>query len=399
MKLVILAKSTTVHRFGGMETHAEAVANVAADLGHEVTMLTTAHPRGLVREVHDGVAVEYLAGATPGLDSRTWWVKSAEAVRQLQSRGFGDLILSLSLAGYGVAISEIEIPHFAFAFGRTFAHLVSEWHNWSGARRLVAYPKHALSLCYNAGLEWRLWTRLDGIIATDDVLYQSLKDRGWRVFLCYNGTDPRRFRPDAALREATRQIMGIPPEALVLLMVATVNRQKGIWVGIEAFRHLALMWPSLHLVVVGEGPDRPCLEAAIQGNPFVGRVHFVGAVPLSETMAYFAAGDILLYPTFRAEGLPNAIVQAMAMGLPVLATDRGGIRTAVRDQETGLLLPTPAVDPMAEAIRALLSDPARIASMGKKAKERALALFDIRIQVARLLDELSHTERILDEGS
>lgn len=399
MKLIILAKRTTAHGFGGMETHAEALGRVAVDLGHEVVLLTTAHPRGLGQEIYDGMKVEYLVGAPPGLDSRAWWVGSAEAVRRLHSRGFGDLILSLSLGGYGVATSKVEIPHYAFSFGRTLTHLTSEWHNWSGVERLIAYPKHALALCYYAGLERRLWARLDGIIATDDVLYEDLRSRGWQVFLCYNGTDTRQFRPNPSLHEAARRTMGIPPEAWVLLMVGTVNRQKGTWVGIEVFRHLAPSWPSLHLVIVGAGPDRRRLETAIHESQFVGRVHFVGAVPFPETAAYFAAGDLLLYPTFRAEGLPNAIVQAMATGLPVVATDRGGIRTAVRHQETGLLLPAPAVEPLAEAIRGLLSDPSRMASMGERAKERALAVFDIRIQVAQLLQELSHTERILDEGS
>ena len=393
MRLVILAKSTTVHRFGGMETHAEAVAKAAVDLGHEVVLLTTAHPHGLTQEVHDDLAIEYLDGAPPGLDSRTWWVKSAEAVRRLQKQGFGDLILSLSLAGYGVACLSTEIPHFAFTFGRTLAHLVGEWHNCSGAERLIAYPKRALAICYYGGIERHLWNRLNGIIATDDVLYQLLKEHGWRVFLCYNGTDPRQFRPDRGLREATRQNMGIPRDALVLLMVATVNRQKGIWLGIQAFHDLAVTWPSLHLVIVGEGPDRPRLEATLQGTSFVGRAHFVGAIPLPETAAHFAASDLLIYPTLRPEGLPNAIVQAMAAGLPVVATDRGGIRTAVQHQETGLLLSTPAVTPLREAIRIFLTDPALITSMGERARERALSLFDIRIQVARLLHELSHAAR------
>jgi len=391
MKLIIVTKRTTVHGFGGMETHAEAVGRAAADLGHDVVLITTAHPRGVVQDVTDGLRVEYLPGTPPGLDSRAWWTKSAEAVHQLCSRGLGDLVLSLSLAGYGVATSKVEMPHYAFAFGRTFAHLASQWHNSSGVKRLLAYPKDSLAVCYYAGLERRLWGRLDGIIATDDVLYHSLRRRGWRVFLSYNGTDPRQFRPDPSLREATRQTMGIPPDARVLVMVGTVNRQKGIWVGIEAFRQLAETWPSLHLVIVGTGPDRPRLEATIRGSPFVPRVHFVGAVPLAETAAYFAAADLLLYPTFRAEGLPNAIVQAMATGLPVLATDRGGIRTAVQHEDTGLLLSAPAVAPLAEALRGLLTDPASITSMGERAKERALASFDIRIQVARLLQELSHT--------
>lgn len=389
MKLLILAKRTIAHGFGGLETQTESLARVAAELGHEVVVLTTAHPKNVEEEVQDGYQVVYLAGVPPGRYSRAWWQKSAEAVWRLRRRGVGDLILSFSLAGYGVATSKVGVPHYAFSSGRTITHLVSEWHNWVGLKGLAAYPKHALALFYYAWLEQRLWTRLDGILATYDALYQDLLRRGRRVILCYEWTDPRQFHPDPRLREATRRALGIASEAQVLLMVATVNRQKGIWVGVEAFRHLAPTWPALHLVIVGDGPDRPGLEAALVGSPFARRVHFVGAVAPQATPVYFAAADLLLYPTFRAEGIPHAITEAMAAGLPVVASDRGGIRSAVRHGETGLLLSAPAVGPLVEAIACLLSDADLRLSLGQRGRERALACFDVRIQVARLLRELT----------
>lgn len=388
MRLLILSKRTTAHGFGGMETHVEATARAAAELGHEVVVLTTAHPQGLMDELRDGVTVKYLAGTAPGLDSRIWWRKSTDAVRCLLGKGFGDLILSVSLAGYGVAASKVGVPHYAFSFGNTLAHLSSEWHNTSGLMSLAAYPKHALTLFYYAGLERRLWGRLDGIIATYDALYEDLLRQRRRAVLCYNGTDPRLFRPDPVLRDVTRQALGIPDEALVLLMVATVNRQKGIWLGVEAFGQLAPICPAVHLVIVGDGPDRLRLEHGLRGSSFRSQVHFVGAVPFQTTAAYFATADLFLYPTLRAEGLPNAIVQAMAAGLPVVAVDRGGICSAVSHTETGLLLPTPAVGPLVEALAGLLADPHRLTSMGRRARERALACFDIQILVAELLQAL-----------
>lgn len=393
MKLLILAKQTMAHGFGGMETFMEYLARVAAEAGHEVIVLTTAHPDGVEEEVRDGYRIMYLKGVPPGRYSRAFWQESAEAVRRLHQRGVGDLILSFSLAGYGVATSKVGVPHYAFSFGRTIAHLGSEWHNWVGLKGLAAYPKHALALCSYAWIERRLFSRLDGIIATYDALYQDLLHQGRRAILCYAWTDPRQFHPDPTLREATRRALGIPSEAQVLLMAATVNRQKGIWVGVEAFRHLALAWPDLHLIIVGDGPDRPGLEAALLGSPFSHRVHFVGAVALQAMPGYLAAADLLLYPTFRAEGLPQAIVEAMATGLPVVASDRGGIRSAVRHGETGLLLSTTAVGPLQEAITCLLADANLRLSLGQRARERALACFDVRIQVDRLLRELIQASR------
>ena len=399
MRIIILAKRTVFHGFGGMETHTKILAQVAAGLEHEVIVLTTSHPEGLKEEVQDGYRVEFLPGTPPGRYSQAWWRASAEAVKKIGLHGADYFILSLSLAGYGVATSKIEAPHYTFVSGKTLDHLVSEWRNWVGLKGLIAYPKHTITLCYLALLEKRLWARVDGLIAKDDVLYQNLLKSGRRVLLFYNGTDTHRFQPDPAFREATRHIMGIEPQSKVLLMVATVNSQKGVWVGVDAFLRLAKYWPSLHLVVVGDGPDRARLEASLKESPFAHRVHWIGAVKHPETAGYFAAADLFLYPTFRIEGLPNAIVEAMSAGLPVVATDRGGIRSAVKNGETGILLAASSADTVADAIGHLLQDSAQMSSMGEKARKRALAHFDVRTQVARLLQNLCGRRVISDEAN
>lgn len=388
MKVLLLAKSITAHTFGGMETHVEAVAAAVSELGHEVTVITTAHPHGLRQEVRDGVTVEYLQGTPPHVYSRSWWEQSVRAVRRRLAGGPVDLLLSFSLAGYGVASAGLPVRHYAFAYMGALASLRSEWHNVSGLRGLVGYLKHALVALYFAVLERRLRGRIDGILATHDQLYEDLRRRGQRALLCYNGTDPRQFRPDHALRERTRHALGIPTHAPVLLMVATLNRQKGIWVGLEAFERLGASLPGLHLVIVGDGPERRRLEEISRGGLFGRRVHFVGAVEAPRTAAYFATADIFLYPTFRTEGLPLAIVEAMSAGLPVVASDRGGIRSAVRDGETGLLLPFPEVRGLAEAVESLLTNPDLAASLGRQARKRALAEFDNHVLVARLLEEI-----------
>jgi len=384
MHLILLAKSTPAHLMGGVETHVGLVARTLVELGHEVEVVTTAHPRGIPAEEREGVLIRYLRHTPPALYSTRWFQESAAFVHAAKA----DLLLSFGLSGSGLVRRPPGIPHWAFAFGTTLAHLVSEWHNWEGVDRLLHYPRQALAIGYWAFIERRLWKKLDGIIATDDQLYHDLLRRGRKVLLCYNGTDPQLFRPDPGLRAATRRALGIPEGAIVLLMVATVNRQKGIWVGVEAFRRLAPAWPELHLVIVGEGPDRPRLEASVRGSPLEDRVHFVGGVPHHETARFFASADLFLYPTFRMEGLPNAIVQAMAAGLPVVATDRGGIRSAVRHGETGFLLSTPGVEPLIGAVAGLLTDPTRLARLGEQARALAVSRFDIRVQVAKLLEEL-----------
>ena len=390
MNLILLTRSTLAHLVGGVETHVDAVGRAAAELGHAVEVITTAHPRGLLREEGAGVRTEYLADTRPALAPGGWHRASVEAVRRRAARGQGDLVLSFSHAGAALARARVGPPHWAVLYGRMLAHLASEWHDRAGAAGLLAYARRALSVVHHALGEARLIARVDGVVATYDALHTDLSRRaGRRVVLAYNGTDPRRFRPDAAARAALRRRLDVPAPAPVLLMAATVNRQKGIWIGVEAFVELARRRPDVHLVVVGDGPDRARLAAGLAGRDAGRRARFVGAVPLAAMPDYFAAADLLLYPTLRAEGLPTAVVEALASGVPVVASDRGGVASAVRDGETGLLLAAPTVAGVAAAVTALLADPGRLAAMGHRGVETARARFDTLRIVDRLLHELA----------
>jgi glycosyltransferase involved in cell wall biosynthesis len=383
MKLVMLTKRTLAHGFGGVEAYVHHVARAAAALGHEVVVLATAHPDGRTTEAAGGYRVEYLAGTVPGVYSEAFWRASAAAVQRQRPY---DLLYSTNLAGYGAARAGVPRPHVVWSTGRTLGHLRSEWHDRAGLRAVAGYPKAALALMYYAGLERRLYGRVDAIVAEDDVTFRALSQRGWPVRLVYTGVDTAEFRPDPARREETRTWLGIPRDADVLLMAAAINRQKGIALGVEAFGRLAAARPRLHLVVAGDGPERPALQARARGGVGGARVRFVGAVPEASMRRYHAAADVLLYPTYRAEGLPRAILEAMASGLAVIASDRGGVRTVVRDGDTGVLLPRPSVDGLERALAALLDDPARRRALGARALAVVREDFDLHGTVAGVLE-------------
>jgi glycosyltransferase involved in cell wall biosynthesis len=391
VRLALLTKRTRAHGFGGVESHGENFVLAAAALGHEPLVLTTAHPAGREHDEVAGVPVRYLAGTAPGVDGRAWWRLSADAIRELVAGAGCDVVFSTNLSGYGVAAARVPVPHYAFSTGRVLGHLASEWHDRAGARARLAYPKHALALVYYAGVERRLYRRVSAILAEDDRLYERLRRDGWPARLFYAGIDPRRFAPAPPLRERTRGALGIPANARVLLMVARVNRQKGIWLGVQAFERLARGDQGLHLIVVGDGPDRARLVAGLAGAPWRARVHFAGAVAPEATAAYYAAADLLLYPTFRIEGIPRAILEAMAAGLAVVATDRGGVRSAVLDGVTGCLLRAPALTPLVAATRGLLDAAPRRHAMGAAGRVRAAEVFDMRLLAARLLEEIART--------
>jgi glycosyltransferase involved in cell wall biosynthesis len=391
MRLIVLVKSTPAHMFGGVETHADLLARSAARLGHDVLVVTTAHPRGITEDRMGGARVVHLAGAPPGVHTRAWWTLSAAAVARRLAEGAVDLVLSLGLSGYGLATANPGVRHYNVAYGDALSHVISEWHEGAGLRGVVGYPRRALGVLRSSWLERRMWRRVDGIVATDDRLHERLRRLGYRPLLAYTGVELEPYRPDPALRQAVRAELGIPPAARVILMTGTVNRQKGMWLAAEIFPALAERRPELHLLVVGDGPGLPDLRRRLATQ--AGRAHVTGAVPLERVPGYYAASDVFFFPTLRVEGLPFAVIDALAAGLPIVAADRGGVSSAVEHEVTGLLAPPGDRAALRDALARVLDDPALAAALGARARARARERFEVDATTSRLLAELGSEAR------
>jgi glycosyltransferase involved in cell wall biosynthesis len=132
---------------------------------------------------------------------------------------------------------------------------------------------------------------------------------------------------------------------------------------IEALREI----PELGLVVVGDGPERPRLERIAQELGVSGRVYFAGQRSKKETLSLMAACDFFVLNSTH-EGLPHAILEAMALGLPVIATAVGGTPEVVRDGETGVLVHSEN-KALEEALRTLVTDEKARQRLGEKARK------------------------------
>jgi len=147
-----------------------------------------------------------------------------------------------------------------------------------------------------------------------------------------------------------------------LVCVARLVTAKGIDDLLIAMRQL----PGQRLVLVGDGPDRPRLEEASRGL----NVHFTGAVAPVKVAALLRQASCLVLPS-HTEAFPNAILEAMAFGLPVVATRVGGVVDLVVDGQTGLLVPPRSPMALSDALRTMLHDPDLRRRMGMAGRERA----------------------------
>lgn len=389
MRIAIAAKSTLAHGLGGMETHLENLCRQLVERGHRVEIITTRHPTGRASEERPGARVHYLADTPARRYSAAWWRASREALGRLMREGPVDIVLSESLAGAAIARLASRPPVYPFVYGLVLSHLAVEWAHragsWAAARFIgVTLPE----LLYYAFAHERPFLRAaDGVIATQDTLAQALQGRCRRVLLSYNGVDVDRFAPDAERRRQVRLRLGISDSERMVLLASLMTRQKGMHVGIAAFARLAQQLPA-RLVVAGDGPEGARLRALAAETVPGHRTVFVGAVANPEMPGYFNAADVFVHPSLRAEGLPTVVVEAMAAGVPVVATDAGGTSAAIADGDTGLLVPKGDVAALGDAMERLLTDRGLAKKLVSRALESARTRFAWSSIVERLLADL-----------
>jgi L-malate glycosyltransferase len=200
------------------------------------------------------------------------------------------------------------------------------------------------------------------------------------------GIDTERFFPDIDARVQLRKEMGWSDSTLVMGAVGHFRSEKGIDVVVRGFQQLVHQMPRLdcRLVVVGDGTasDRQRIESLRQEVSDPGRIHLVGF--RRDIPRWFNAMDVFVHAP-RQEAFGLVVAEAMATGLPVVATRTGGVPDMVRDMQTGLLVPVEQPMALAEGLARLTAD---------SACRRRLAAEARRVACAEYRDEL-YAERYL----
>lgn len=157
-----------------------------------------------------------------------------------------------------------------------------------------------------------------------------------------------------------------------VLFVGRLEPRKGLVYLVRAFLRLKPSFPRLRLLVVGrdDAKQREKLMAMVPPRLRTD-VSFVGSVPQDVLPSYFASADVFCAPSLGGESFGIVLVEAMAVGVPVVCSDIGGYRDLVRDDQEGLLVPPRDPEALATALGALLDNPARRAALGEAARQSA----------------------------
>jgi phosphatidyl-myo-inositol alpha-mannosyltransferase len=337
---------------GGVQVHVRNLGERSRERGHEVVVLT------------------------PGVPDEPW----VRSVGRSQRVGYRGTVAPIAPLSYPPVRRELrafepEVIHVhepltpsasMYATLSAGAPVVATVHAFLDRSRLMEAAAPVLR---------RIWSRVTVGVAVSGTaasfLRRALPEA--QLEIVPNGVDVRSFAQPLSVAEL--------PAGRRIVWTHRLDPQKGFPVAIAAFNRVLADVPDAVLIVIGEGRDREALGLL---TPSVReRVHLLGALPNRELPPYLAAGDVFVAAATGQESFGIALVEAMAAGLPVVATDIPGYREVVTDGIEGLLVAPRDPEALAAGLVRALTDPDLAVRLGQAGRERARS-FDWSIVVERL---------------
>ncbi len=191
---------------------------------------------------------------------------------------------------------------------------------------------------------------------------------------------------DGRLLQAKERSDSADLDKPVLLFMARFVEEKGVYQLIEAVALLKEEFPKLTLVMGGDGPEMAGLQAKAKALGVDDQVKFPGYLRRREKAVVFDEATVFVFPSYFWEGLPNAVLEAMGSGLPILANPIAGVPEVMTDPENGLFLSEVTGEDIAAKLRIMLSDPVYMAETSKRNLEKAWSRYEAAVVSRRIED-------------
>lgn len=362
---------------GGAQENTVLSCRGLAERGHRVTLVTgpTRGPEGRLLDTHSDrepfqtlEAKSLVRALNPPADCRAY-----RQVRRILREGDFDVVHThSSKAGIlgRLAAWRLGVPVVVHTVhGQAFHPYQSRWRN----RLYIALERSAARRCHH------IFAVAQAMV--DQCVAAGIADRDF-YSVVYSGMDLEPYiRAERDLEMRAR--LGIPDDAVVVGKIARLFELKGHDALLSAVPRLAESVPSLRVLLVGDGDQRAELERMASELGIAERVVFAGLVPPSDIPSYVAQMDVLAHFSLR-EGLPRAVVQALAAGVPAVAYELDGTPEVVQTGQTGILCPPLDRVAAENALLALLRNPEARRKMGANGRARVRTRFDWRTMVESL---------------
>lgn len=330
---------------GGAELHFFEIFRRLVERGHQVTLICSGFPGAVGRKRIDGIDVRRYGGRY------SFALRGRPAVKA-----------ALRDESFDVVVEDInKIPLYTPTLTRLPVYVIVPHLFGVTAFREVSWPVAAAVALSELPLPWIY--RHSTFQAISDSTRLDLIRRGVapeRIQVIYPGVDAQWYSPEEGARS---------PEP-VFLYLGRLKRYKGVATALKAVALLRQQGSPVRLMIVGEGDDRPRLEALAEKLHLGGAVTFAGFVSEERKRELLRAAWAVVLPSAK-EGWGITNVEAAACGTPALAADRPGLRESVRDGETGFLFPHGDGRSLAAAMARLAADRALVEQMGRAARRFA----------------------------
>ena len=399
-RILLCSLSTTL---GGVELRMGLEARLLQRAGYGAAVGINLYPAlqnwvaGLEKD--DIPALDY--DPPPFMEKWWWWRKTKLSRSGFLARG-QDLLWR---------VARRKNKYFAKGFSKKFFernrfdlnHIFLPWTDFGGTRLWLSHYNRvpAVLSVRNAfrPATWAGWVAAhyrEGFQAVRGIyaISQSALDHFMGVFgdfvlpgtvteVIHNSVDTRRFKTDDATRSAARRRLELPQGALVIGAAARLEKQKRPDRLIRVFKELKMNFPELYLVLVGSGSLEPALKEQTRRMGISDSVVFTGWQP--DVERFLPALDMAVHLSSN-EGFGTSTVEAMACGLPVVATDVPGTRDILAGGESGILVPADDIEAAVEACRNILSNEALRRQLGRHGRRESMSKYDEEAWGDKILD-------------
>jgi glycosyltransferase involved in cell wall biosynthesis len=348
---------------GGVGRHVKDLAEGLSERGHEILLCGPSAPEGIAA-LPPGVSHVTLdmGRAISPREDLAALIRLGEILRRAQP---DVLHAHSSKAGAVGRIARILRPRMPIVY-TPHGYAFAGW--FSSTRERRAYREIERTLA-------PLTSRVVCVCEAEARLGRTVSFRK-RVRVIHNGIGPVDPGPNDTRMEELRR------EGPVVCVLTQLRPGKGIETLLDALPAVLQRHPRLQVAIWGEGPELEVLRERARGVGVAAAAHFLGrsAAPL----AVLGGADVFVHPSL-AESFPYVILEAMAAGCPIVASDVGGVGEALIDGDSGLLVPAGSAPALAEALIGLLDDPQRSAAIAGAAKRRVERLFTREAMIDRLI--------------
>lgn len=367
-----------------MDLHGKHLLEGLSKRNHTVTVISTKHPSGKEYEEINGIKIYYLKNTTFGSSRKRWKKQSIRKFKDIIKTEKIDVALSQQTAGFGVVkiAKNKGIPFVAIMHGYQAMIFISI------LNQVMNFKKDYLSLItsflssayYSIFQEFPILKNSSAIIAVSNTVAEVIGKRAFihkdKIEVIYPGINLELFKISEVERADIRRKHNILEHERVVLFLSFITKQKGADIAIKAFCELPKD-KNLKLIIVGEGEYLEEAKLLVKNLNCESNVIFTGFISSEDRSKYYNASDIFVFPTLRIESLGIVIVEAMACGKPVIASNIGSIPEVIDKGVNGTLFPPGDFKELARQIKLLLEEHEYSAKLVQNARQMVLEKFSL----------------------